>query len=286
MNSERELDILEAIHNRRHIKQRDLAHILGISVGMTNAIIRRLGQKGLLTIRKVNNRNIRYAVSPDGMEALATRSVRYLKSTIRNVVDSKQAVEELVVAIKRLGYEELDLIGSSALDFVVEHVCGKYGLVYQQLKALPPASHRVPGADGNRADGRGHEVDDTGAPGESLGSTAGNAPPEAGRSAEKPPEGSGTTAGTVATDAGSRAPRSRPPAGEEVPPVAESGSHAYFLFSENFQEPPEHNRESHGYLRTILSSKATSAEPADQGDRGALFAGHSASVQSPAGINR
>ncbi len=132
---ERDLDILEAIHNRRHVKQRDLAHILGISVGMTNAIIRRLAQKGLLTIRKVNNRNIRYAVSPDGMEALAKRSVRYLKRTIRNVVDSKQAVEELATAVKRLGYHEIVLVGPSALDFVVEHVCRKYGLEYRRISA-------------------------------------------------------------------------------------------------------------------------------------------------------
>lgn len=138
---ERELDILEAIHNRRNIKQRDLAHVLGISVGMTNAIIRRLAQKGLLTVRKVNNRNLRYAVSSDGMEALAKRSVRYLKSTIRNVVDSKQAIEELVVAVKRLGYTEVNLLGSSALDFVVEHVCGKFGVGYRQSPApVPDAS--------------------------------------------------------------------------------------------------------------------------------------------------
>ncbi len=183
---ERELDILEAIHNRRNIKQRDLAHVLGISVGMTNAIIRRLGQKGLLTVRKVNNRNIRYVVSADGMEALAKRSVRYLKSTIRNVVDSKQAIEELVVAVKRLGYTEIHLLGSSALDFVVEHVCGKFGVRYSQSAAPVP----VP---------------------------------------------------------------------EPSDPLAEPGRETYFLFSENYEEPEAHKRESHGYLRTILSSKPSPA---------------------------
>jgi DNA-binding MarR family transcriptional regulator len=183
---ERELNILEAIHNRRHIKQRDLAHILGISVGMTNAIIRRLVQKGLLTVRKVNNRNIRYAVSSDGMEALAKRSVRYLKSTIRSVVDSKEAIEELVIVVKRLGYSELYLVGSSALDFVVEHVCGKFGVRY------------------------------------------------------------------------GRAPGPEPPR-EQGPPLAEAVRETYFLFSENYEEPEDHQRESHGYLRTILSSKPSPA---------------------------
>jgi DNA-binding MarR family transcriptional regulator len=269
MNSERELDILEAIHNRRHIKQRDLAHILGISVGMTNAIIRRLAQKGFLTIRKVNNRNIRYAVSPDGMEALAKRSVRYLKSTIRNVVDSKQAVEELVVAVKRLGYDELHLVGSSALDFVVEHLCGKYSLEYRQLKTLPPEGTPAPAPDGHTSAGA------LNAPAESDTSA-----PDGHTAASNRPAESNTPA-----ESDTRADTATPPT-DDSPPVAGGAQHAYFLFSENFEEPSEHNRESHGYLRTILSSKATSAEPADQDDRGALFAGHGASVQSPAGINR
>jgi len=34
---------------------------VGLSLGMTNAILKRLAAKGWITVRKVNNRNIRYA---------------------------------------------------------------------------------------------------------------------------------------------------------------------------------------------------------------------------------
>lgn len=228
---ERELDILEAIHNRRHIKQRDLAHVLGISVGMTNAIIRRLAQKGFITVRKVNNRNIRYAVSSEGLDALTKRSVRYLKSTIRNVVDSKQAIEELVVAVKRLGYHEVALVGSSALDFVVEHVCGKFGVGYRQIRHLPEPGNPAPEPE-PRAPDQSPPRSKPGAPGPDSRPATGNQPP--------------------AQEAGP----------EPGPALAEPRRETYFLFSENFEEPNPHNRESHGYLRTILSSKTTPAEPA------------------------
>jgi len=37
---------------------------VGLSLAMTNAILRRLVKKGWLKIKKVNNRNMQYIVSP------------------------------------------------------------------------------------------------------------------------------------------------------------------------------------------------------------------------------
>ena len=86
-STEHELDLLEHIAKRADtVHQRDLARIAGLSLGMTNAIVKRLVQKGWLTIRKVNNRNIRYAVSPAGIEQITQRSYGYFKRTIKNIV--------------------------------------------------------------------------------------------------------------------------------------------------------------------------------------------------------
>jgi DNA-binding MarR family transcriptional regulator len=68
------------------VRQRDLAKIAGLSLGMTNAILKRLALKGLLTIKRVNNRNIHYIVTPTGIEAITRKSYRYFKRTIKNVV--------------------------------------------------------------------------------------------------------------------------------------------------------------------------------------------------------
>jgi DNA-binding MarR family transcriptional regulator len=49
--AEKEIEVLETIHhadeNDRQVVQRDIAHIVGVSIGMTNAIIKRLAKKGL-----------------------------------------------------------------------------------------------------------------------------------------------------------------------------------------------------------------------------------------------
>ena len=76
---------LEHIHKRaQEVHQRDLAQIVGLSLGMTNAILKRLAGKGWITIRTVNNRNIRYAVTSADIDQITRRSVRYFKRTIKN----------------------------------------------------------------------------------------------------------------------------------------------------------------------------------------------------------
>lgn len=134
--TEKELEVLEQIYIRQDVRQRDLAQGIGLSLGMTNAILKRLTQKGFLTVRKVNNRNIAYAVSPVGIDAIARKSYRYLKRTIKHVVDYKQAIEDVIAAAAEGGYTEVALVGPSDLDFIVEHLCAKYGVAYQRIRKV------------------------------------------------------------------------------------------------------------------------------------------------------
>ena len=128
--TDKELEVLRNIYHSDSIRQRDLAVIVGLSLGMTNAIVKRLALKGFLTVRKVNNRNIRYAVSPAGVEELTKRSYKYFKRTIKNIVYYKDGIESFVRRIRREGYAAVCLVGSSDVDFIVEHLCHKYGLSY------------------------------------------------------------------------------------------------------------------------------------------------------------
>ena len=127
--NEKELEILTNINNNSStLSQRELAKTSGMSLGMTNAVLKRLVQKGWLTIRKINNRNIRYAVTPAGMEELSRRSYRYFKRTLKNVAEYKYKIEKLLLGIQSDGYEGLVLVGSSDIDFIIEYLCTQHNL--------------------------------------------------------------------------------------------------------------------------------------------------------------
>ncbi len=133
---DKEYAILENIyHKPEKVRQRDLAHIAGISLGMTNAILKRLINKGLVIARKINHRTIHYAVTPSGINEIMQRSYRYFKRTIKNIVYYKDRISELVQAIAGKGYTKIQLVGGSDLDFIVEHCVHQEGLTLERVAA-------------------------------------------------------------------------------------------------------------------------------------------------------
>ena len=129
---EKELEILEHLHQDTSLHQRDLSRIVGLSLGMTNVILKRLATKGFLMVRKVNNRNIKYIVSPAGVEEISKRSYNYFKRTIKNIVFYKEQLEHTLRRLKEQGIERIFLEGESDVDFLIEHLCSKTGLQFSR----------------------------------------------------------------------------------------------------------------------------------------------------------
>jgi DNA-binding MarR family transcriptional regulator len=132
---DKEIAILSHIEGSDQVRQRDVSHVIGMSLGMTNTILKRLVHKGYLTVRKVNNRNIADAVTPTGVEAIAKRSYRYFKRTIRNIVYYREAIEAFVQDVKSRGHRGIAFAGVSDLDFIVEHACEICGMRYLRDEA-------------------------------------------------------------------------------------------------------------------------------------------------------
>jgi hypothetical protein len=102
----------------------------GASLGMTNAILKRLAQKGWIVVKRLNSRNIRYAITPDGVNEIARRSYRYFKRTIKNIVFYRDRIDEAVASARKDAAQAVVLVGVSDLDFIVEHACDRNGLPF------------------------------------------------------------------------------------------------------------------------------------------------------------
>jgi DNA-binding MarR family transcriptional regulator len=130
-----EIRILESIsRNEQSLRQRDIARIAGLSLGMTNAILKRLARAGLLSMRKINSRNIRYLATPAGLERVAQRSYRYLRRTVGNIVRYKEAIDLLIADSMAHGARGVVLAGPSELTFIVEHLCEKRGVAFRAVR--------------------------------------------------------------------------------------------------------------------------------------------------------
>ncbi len=144
ITEDHELDVLSQIHHNQAVKQRDIAHAIGLSLGMTNAILKRLAAKGFISMRRVNARNIHYLVTPDGIDLIARRSYRYLRRTMGHVVRYKERMYEILEAAalplpEGRGITGVVLVGESDLEFLVEWCAEKAGLSFRhQADALSP----------------------------------------------------------------------------------------------------------------------------------------------------
>jgi DNA-binding MarR family transcriptional regulator len=123
-------NIYDSLEQEVSPRQRDLAQVAGTSLGMTNSILKRLAKKGWITIKKINSRNIQYAITLDGLNEIIHRSYRYFKRTIKNVAFYKDRIDEAIVGAKKKNLNAVLLVGTSDLEFIVEHSCQYFGLSF------------------------------------------------------------------------------------------------------------------------------------------------------------
>jgi len=150
---DRELDVLAHVHQAQpedgnapaQVSQRSIANALGMSVGLTNAILKRLAEKGFLMMRRINQHNVHYLVTPAGIEMIGHRSYLYLRRTIGHVVRYKERLREFCRQQKREGITEIVLVGESDLTFLLEWCAEKEGLRFRVEPAGLAAPHRRPG---------------------------------------------------------------------------------------------------------------------------------------------
>jgi len=116
------------------ISQRDLSRSIGLSLGMTNMLLKRLSQKGLVLMQKASTRTVRYVLTPDGINELARRTFRYLKGTMNTVVGYKELIMNLTGDAKLRGYRMVGLLGTSDIDFIIEYAAHHWGLTFNRYQ--------------------------------------------------------------------------------------------------------------------------------------------------------
>ena len=146
---ERDLDVLAHLHESqisdvKRVSQRSIAKALGMSVGLTNAILKRLVEKGFVMVRRINQNNAHYLVTPQGIQQIGKRSYLYLRRTIGHVVRYKERLRDFCRQQAAAGIREIVLVGESDLAFLLEWCAQKEGLRFRHLESAAEfaATHR------------------------------------------------------------------------------------------------------------------------------------------------
>lgn len=92
----KEDEIIVRIARRPDVTQRQLASETGISLGMTNIILKRLARRGYLKMKRLNRRNIEYVLTAEGFARYSRKSYNYLLGTISSVRNLRQRIKDIV----------------------------------------------------------------------------------------------------------------------------------------------------------------------------------------------
>lgn len=112
--------MINVLANARSANQRELSTRSGMSLGMTNVVLKRLAKKGLLKIRQLNRRKVDYLLTSRGFSEKANKSYRYMLKTISSVNVIKTRIQSVLQEELKNGPAEFVMLGEGDFHDIVE----------------------------------------------------------------------------------------------------------------------------------------------------------------------
>ena len=115
-----EFRIIYEIGKDLNTTQRRISRQIGLSLGMTNIIIKRLIAKGYVKVKGLNRRNVQYILTPRGFADKVKKTHRYLLRSIDTLKTVKEEIQDTVLEYYQKGERNFTILGKGELADVVE----------------------------------------------------------------------------------------------------------------------------------------------------------------------
>lgn len=121
--------VLDSLRNAPHaVSQRELARRTGLSVGLINAVIKKLVHTGYVRTSQLNRRSLEYLLTPQGFSSAASRSYHYIADTVHRYQIIQARLKDIVAALVKDGYTDFYLHGDGEIAELVNIVISAQGI--------------------------------------------------------------------------------------------------------------------------------------------------------------
>ena len=93
---EKEHQILAYIQQQENASQREIARGTGMGLGTVNLLLKRLIEKGLVKIERLNSRSLRYLLTPRGFKAKTEKTLQYIQRSYHQITRVTRVVETIL----------------------------------------------------------------------------------------------------------------------------------------------------------------------------------------------
>lgn len=113
------LQVLEEIEGGSSTTQRALSKRLGVALGLTNALVRRLAKKGYIEIASIDRRRMKYVLTPKGLAEKSRLTYHYLQHSINFYVTAREKVREGLRILEKEGVRSIVFYGAGDVAEIV-----------------------------------------------------------------------------------------------------------------------------------------------------------------------
>jgi DNA-binding MarR family transcriptional regulator len=109
----REFRLLEELEQNPVTSQRALSQKFKIALGVTNACLRRMAQKGWIQIRGLSHRRIGYYLTPKGISEKGKLTFQMISYTVQHYSELKRIISQRLLEMERAGMNRIVFYGVS-----------------------------------------------------------------------------------------------------------------------------------------------------------------------------
>lgn len=106
------LEILTRIEENGRVTQPEIARHLGISLGLTNAFIKRIARKGYIKLTTIPRHRVKYYLTPKGFTEKAQLTIKYLQYSLDFYRKAKEKLSLVYEQLHREGVREVVFYGT------------------------------------------------------------------------------------------------------------------------------------------------------------------------------
>ena len=108
----RSLQLLEEISKDSSVSQRKLSQRLGVALGITNACLKKMINKGLVKAKGINHKRIAYYLTPKGFSEKTKLTYHFLQHTIRYYSNLKNTIGVKLSLLSKKGHRQIVCYGA------------------------------------------------------------------------------------------------------------------------------------------------------------------------------
>lgn len=149
----RDMHLLNEVTQSPDVTQRELSRRIGVALGLTNLMLRRLAKKGFIKITGTKRSRIRYLITPKGILEKSRLTYEFVQHSLQLYSRVRGFLREQLTQVVRRGHRRILLCGTGELAEIAFLTIHEMGLELVAVVDEQPSTERF----------LGHPVRDLGA---------------------------------------------------------------------------------------------------------------------------